>query len=73
MNKNNGLVSVKHMNYELELIINKNLYKKNLITKEMYIQAQDILSKLISEEKSKCKDDLCFFKNDATIITKEKA
>lgn len=72
MSKNKSLVSVKHMNYELELIINKNLYNKNLITKEMYIQAQEILTKLASEEKSKSKDDLCFFKNDATIIKEEK-
>lgn len=72
MSKNKSLVSVKHMNYGLELIINKNLYNKNLITKEMYIQAQEILTKLASEEKSKSKDDLCFFKNDATIIKEEK-
>ena len=45
------IVSKKHQNLELELIINRDLYNKNLITKEMYLLAQDIILKLIEDEK----------------------
>ena len=45
------MVSKKHQNLELELIINRDLYNKNLITKEMYLLAQDIILKLIEDEK----------------------
>lgn len=45
------IISKKHQNLELELIINRNLYNKKLITKEMYLLAQDIILKLIEDEK----------------------
>ena len=45
------IVSKKHQNLELELIINRDWYNKNLITKEMYLLAQDIILKLIEDEK----------------------
>lgn len=62
------LVSKKHQDLEIELIINKSLYKKELITKDMFIQAQDIILKLIAEEKSKF-NDLRFSKNSGNITS----
>ena len=67
MIKSKKLVSKKHQDYEIELIINKNLFQKNLITQEMYNQAQDTLLKLISIEKNK-NNDLCFSKKCDSII-----
>lgn len=66
--KKECLVSKKHQDLEIELIINKSLYKKELITKDMFIQAQDIILKLIAEEKSKF-NDLRFFKNSDNITS----
>ena len=66
--KKESLVSMRHKDLEIELIINKSLYKKELITKDMFIQAQDIILKLIAEEKSKF-NDLRFFKNSDNITS----
>ena len=66
--KKECLVSKKHQDLEIELIINKSLYKKELITKDMFIQAQDIILKLIAEEKSKF-NDLRFSKNSGNFTS----
>lgn len=40
--------SREQMNYEIELILNENLYKKNLITEDVYKKVNEKLIQLIA-------------------------
>ena len=39
--------SSEQLNYEVELILNENLYKKKIITEDLYKKANERLLKLI--------------------------
>lgn len=41
-----------YINYEIELIINENLYKKNIITDDIYKKVNEKLIKLIRNSKA---------------------
>lgn len=45
--------SNEQINYEVELIIHENLYKKQIITEDIYKQVQERLFKLIAICKTK--------------------
>ena len=47
--------SNEQLNYEVELIINENLYKKQIITEDIYKQVHERLLKLIEICKTKNK------------------
>lgn len=51
--------SNEQLNYEVELIINENLYKKQIITEDIYKQVHERLLKLIGicKTKNKHNDD----------------
>lgn len=47
--------SSEQINYEIELILNENLYKKNIITEDVYKKVNERLIKLIEICKAKNK------------------
>lgn len=47
--------SSEQINYEIELILNENLYKKNIITEDIYKKVNEKLIKLIEMCKTKSK------------------
>ena len=47
--------SSEQLNYEVELILNENLYKKKIITEDVYKKVNERLLKLIEIEKKKNK------------------
>lgn len=47
------MIKEKIVNYEIELIINENLYNKEIITKDIYIKTKEKLLKLIELTKTK--------------------
>lgn len=47
--------SCEQLNYEVELILNENLYKKKVITEDIYKKVNDKLLKLIEICKTKNK------------------
>lgn len=47
--------SIEQLNYEVELILNENLYKKKIITEDVYKKVNERLLKLIEMCKTRNK------------------